>query len=220
MTVIEAGSNLVVVEGHHRFAAYRKKLQDGDAVPVVVRRWTVREALANAGADNVKTQLPMTQKERSEYAWRLVKMIHHKTIAPMSKAEIARRTGAAQRTVATMRSTARMVEEAQGMDRPTKELAPYRFLQWEIGWRDVVNALRNGQQADQVEETEEVLDAKADELWQEIETKTHLWHYLKKAPDMFLRALHRNAPGSLEHLGDAMRKFMPFEDDTGEDDEE
>lgn len=101
--VLQAGDEAVVIDGHHRRAAYAKaKVRDG--IPVTYFDGTVDEALAEAGRANSRTKLPMTNSERLNFAWRLVLMGAH------SKATIVDSASVSNGTVGNMRK----VKEALG----------------------------------------------------------------------------------------------------------
>jgi len=194
MTVIEVGPSLYVVEGHHRREAYRQKLQDTEVVPVVVRRWTVREALAAAGADNAKAQLQMTNTERSEYAWKLVKL-DRLGIVPRSKPEISGLTGVSPRTILTMR------QEASGPEN------------LDLLWVDILRGAKVRQEiSDDLLEARR--EAEAEQLWQALQ-RTRFGHYLRRDPEIILLALRRNAPVSTKRLAVTLRELLPddMEDD-------
>ncbi len=72
MTVWKRGEDdYVVVDGHHRHAAY-EAIGHTKPVPVVVHECSKREAMLLALSENTKTKLPMTKTERDNAAWRLV----------------------------------------------------------------------------------------------------------------------------------------------------
>lgn len=71
--VIQVSGEVVVVDGHHRVEAYRlAKVCDG--IPVVYFEGTVDEAVLESGRANSKAKLPMTTRQRMDFAWRLTVM--------------------------------------------------------------------------------------------------------------------------------------------------
>lgn len=64
---------------------------------------TVRDAIAEAAAGNSKSQLPMTNNERQDAAWRLT------VLTDISKTQVSRKTGISERQVANMRAAAKAV---------------------------------------------------------------------------------------------------------------
>jgi ParB-like chromosome segregation protein Spo0J len=73
VTVVQVGSSAVLVDGHHRLIAYRIA-KATSAVPVRYFDGTLEEAVLEAGRMNSKVKRPMSNKERQDYAWRLVLM--------------------------------------------------------------------------------------------------------------------------------------------------
>jgi hypothetical protein len=70
--VFPVADKYYVMDGHHRLAAY---LTAGwkDDIPTVVFTGSLDEAIREALRSNSKNKLPMTAKDRTEAAWRLVK---------------------------------------------------------------------------------------------------------------------------------------------------
>ncbi len=97
--------DFVVVDGHHRHAAYCASGHT-KPVPVVVHECSERDAMLLALRENSKTKLPMTKTERTNAAWRLVCSDHE-----LSKAETVSATGVSDGTVAKMRKTRRRLDE-------------------------------------------------------------------------------------------------------------
>lgn len=98
MLVLPVGSRLIIVDGHHRLEAY-KRVGTNEAVPVSYFEGSPREALFEAGKQNSKAKLPMENRERQDYAWRLVLFDNG------SKAEVSTASGVSPSQVATMRRT-------------------------------------------------------------------------------------------------------------------
>lgn len=61
-----------VMDGHHRLAAYITAGWKGD-IPAIVFNGSLDEAVREALGRNTKNKLPMTTKDKTEAAWRLVK---------------------------------------------------------------------------------------------------------------------------------------------------
>ena len=91
---------LVVVDGHHRVAAY-KQAGWQKKVPVVVYSCSLEEARLLALQENGKTRLPLTNEERMDAAWSLVCL----DCPSYSKRTIVEHTGVSDGTVAKMRRT-------------------------------------------------------------------------------------------------------------------
>lgn len=93
--VLYCGDDSVVVDGHHRLEAYKR--QERKSIPVRYYKGTAEEATREAGKRNSKAVLPMTSKERMNYAWRLVLR------GKASIAETASAAGISPRQVTLMR---------------------------------------------------------------------------------------------------------------------
>ncbi|MTK63867.1 MAG: nuclease [Methanobacterium sp.] len=94
--VIQIGQDAYLVDGHHRVTAYGMA-KVAEPVPVVYFMGTIEEAVLKAGQANNKAKLPMTTRERMDYAWRLVLMDKY------SKRQIVEAAGTSDRQVANMR---------------------------------------------------------------------------------------------------------------------
>ncbi|HEV2566206.1 MAG TPA: ParB/RepB/Spo0J family partition protein [Microvirga sp.] len=110
VTVIQVGRETVLIDGHHRLAAYAATKRTAD-IPVRYFTGSLKEALLEAGAGNSKAKLPMTSQERQDFAWRL------QLIGGYSKVDIARASGVSTSQVAIMRKAKRSLgEEAFSYD--------------------------------------------------------------------------------------------------------
>ncbi len=94
----------VVVDGHHRHAAYTAAGY-AKAVPVIVHEGSETDAVLLALNENTKTKLPMTKTERDNAAWRLVCSDHK-----LSRAQTVKATGVSDGTIAKMRRTRKMLD--------------------------------------------------------------------------------------------------------------
>lgn len=107
--VIQIGTDVYLVDGHHRLEAYRmanKVRAKRDLVPRMVPVsyffGSISEAQLEAGANNSRLKLPMTKTERMDFAWRLVRQgkdFH-------SKAQIVKASGISDGQVGNMRRVA------------------------------------------------------------------------------------------------------------------
>ncbi|WP_162906570.1 ParB/RepB/Spo0J family partition protein [Algihabitans albus] len=99
LTVIWVGDEPVLIDGHHRHAAY---LQEKFTQPVPVRSFkgSLQEAVLEAGRANSKAKLPMTTRDRQDYAWRLI------LLGRYSKRQTREAAGVSDGLVATMRRAA------------------------------------------------------------------------------------------------------------------
>ena len=110
VTVIRVGAKDILIEGHHRLAAYR--LQERETIPVTFFRGTLREALIESGRENKKDRLAMSRNEKSERAWTLVKADLGLKVGPIMEG-----SGVSKRTVMLMRKKRRELLE-QGLELP------------------------------------------------------------------------------------------------------
>jgi len=71
VTVMWGGDSWILVDGHHRIKAYQEYGFD-QPIPVWVFQGTLEEACGEALRANVHDKLPMSSKEKTNAAWRLV----------------------------------------------------------------------------------------------------------------------------------------------------
>lgn len=143
----EAGG-LVVVDGHHRLAAYE---QAGwtKKVPVRIHECSLDEARLLALRENGKARLNLTQAEKSDAAWALVCLDR----TAYSKRIIMRETGVKDATVARMRRTRKALLEID----PDAEL-PRR-------WQRAMAMLKGWERREYTpEEWADVIEAKTEKL--------------------------------------------------------
>lgn len=108
MTVWKRGdADHVVVDGHHRHAAYTAAGY-AKAIPVVVHECNETDAVLLALNENTKTKLPMSKTERDNAAWRLVCSDHK-----LSRAQTVKATGVSDGTVAKMRRARKALDEQE-----------------------------------------------------------------------------------------------------------
>lgn len=105
MTVwINEQGHYIVIDGHHRLAAYQAESWK-KKVKVDVHSCSQADALLLALSENAKARLPMTQIERGNAAWALVRGKFD-----YSKRQIVEATGISSGTVATMRRIKKQLE--------------------------------------------------------------------------------------------------------------
>ena len=105
VTVIWIGDEAILIDGHHRLAAYLAEKHFGE-IPIQTFKGTVEDAVLEAGRANSRAKLPMGVQQRNDYAWRLV------VIDSYSKAKIVEAAGVSDGQVAAMRR----VRKALGAD--------------------------------------------------------------------------------------------------------
>lgn len=92
-------NSFVLLDGEHRLAAYNAAGHRG-GIPSRIATCTKREALLISAAANTRDALPLSQSERANVAWKLVR----EPEANFTKEEIAKAAGISARTVTTMRA--------------------------------------------------------------------------------------------------------------------
>lgn len=142
---------LVLVDGHHRIAAYRKAGRT-DPIPAEVHHCDRKAARLLAMAENGKARLPFNKAERMNAAWALVcdGPVYEWTY---SKAEIRQTTGTSDGTIATMRKTRKDLLA----DDPEADIDP--------SWNKVFSQIKNGNPRDFTDaQREAMIAAKTAEL--------------------------------------------------------
>ncbi|MEM9590887.1 MAG: ParB/RepB/Spo0J family partition protein [Pseudomonadota bacterium] len=148
VSVFRVGPLTVLVDGHHRLAAYRAE-RVTKAVPVRIFDWTVEEAVLAAGEANSKAKLPMDTRQRHDRAWLLVRLGYGFT-----KKQIAKSSGVSERTVGYMRRAKRTLEKSD-------EYEPSSFDHW---WQARKAAFGQFEQFGQMDEEER-------EAWEETKAR-------------------------------------------------
>lgn len=115
---------LILLDGHHRLAAYATAKGHRQAVPAIVLTGDHTGAMETAVTANSRESLSWTKAERMDAAWRLVRLPGRRLTVPA----VAKAAGVAPRTVDIMRKRWKAVE-ATG-----KEMTG----NW---WRDRLDAL-------------------------------------------------------------------------------
>lgn len=104
LVVIQIGGTAFLVDGHHRREAYLKA-QITQPIPVSYFSGSVEEAVLEAGRANSKAKQPMTNTERQDFAWRLVRL------GSYTRNQVAEAAGVSVRQVATMREVLKELGE-------------------------------------------------------------------------------------------------------------
>ncbi len=171
VTVWRCGKHVLLVDGHHRKAAYERFQLERKArkdIPVAWLQGTAKEAMTAAAEANVRLKLPMTPDQRNNLAWRLV------LAGAFSKAETATLSGVSERHVATMRS----VMGKLGTDAASVET-----------WRKALMLADKGKIVLDGEELEAKLEAQV-EAWAH-RLKKEFDNKLQTNPDLAARVLDR-----------------------------
>lgn len=173
--VTPVGGHFYVVDGHHRLLAYHSVEWEGP-IPVAHFEGSVEEARLEGLRLNRKNKLAMTQEDKFEAAWTLVKEGEKH-----SKREIRELTTVSDGTIATMRRVLR--EHPEARDEPWRRAQRLQF-----------------DQPDEFDH-ESWVDEKAQKMAKEL--ARHIGDRLTKWPDVTAKALelvNANLPQQLiEH---------------------
>ena len=107
----------MLLDGHHRREAYRRA-RVTTAVPVEWFKGDLDAAIVEAGARNCQEKLPMSNADRMNFAWRLVKL-GTLSKAAMRKAAGSVRAATVGRVLTALRPEARLRTTGRGC-RPDK----------------------------------------------------------------------------------------------------
>ncbi|MBI5322736.1 ParB/RepB/Spo0J family partition protein [Bradyrhizobium sp.] len=118
--VVRLGDQWVVVDGHHRVAAYLKKKRKA-AIKCEWFAGTVREAMDAALARNEKTHLEVDQGDKHEAAWLRTLLDWDGDTWRTSKQAVVQLTGAGEGTVAQMRRCVRCHENYNKKEQSTED---------------------------------------------------------------------------------------------------
>lgn len=205
--VFPVADKYYVMDGHHRLAAYITAGWKGD-IPATLFIGSLDEAVREALKRNTKNQLPMTAKDRSEAAWRLVKE-GKSGEWPDSISETMALCGVGKGTVDRMRAAWTKLHSGQYGD--VKDLAA-------LSWGQAQAKLEGKQQ--QAFDEASWLEKRAQNLANDID-RANL--HLSKNPEITALALEMLDPGlpaALMALWAPRRPFDPNEIDADELDED
>jgi ParB-like chromosome segregation protein Spo0J len=104
LLVLPVGNRLIVVDGHHRREAY-ELVDFAEPVPVTYFHGSPRQAMFEAVRQNSMAKLPMHNREKQDYAWKLV------LVGDSSKNEISVATGVSTSQVANMRKARSLLKD-------------------------------------------------------------------------------------------------------------
>jgi ParB-like chromosome segregation protein Spo0J len=104
ITVVKLGTKFVIVEGHHRLAAY-KSAQWMQPIKCMWFPGSVHEAIDESMRANAKDRLNVPFADKAEHAWKRT------LLGWGSKAEVAKLCGVSESTVAHMRRLVRLAKE-------------------------------------------------------------------------------------------------------------
>lgn len=193
ISVVWVGDAWACVDGHHRLGAY-KLVKHAAPVPVTAMCGaSLEEAVRASLGENTKDKLKLTQRCRSEAAWRFV------VAGGMSKSEISKLSGVDESTVASMRRTVNQFREKAGGADP----ADFTWVKMRL-WKFEPSA-DDGKEADQ---------RRAEALLRRTEK-----HLNEASPRVIFLALAMHKPGLMAeliklhnaHEASAAYRAAPFE---------
>lgn len=138
--VWRAGTRVFLLDGHHRIEAYGRAGFTGE-IPVRFFEGDAVAALVEAGKANSRAKLPMDNRERMNFAWRLV------TLKELSKRQIEEAASVSNGLVARMRRVLRALEDA-GATPPDgwwTALSMSRGEEWDSMDQDEIDARKEEQ---------------------------------------------------------------------------
>lgn len=169
--VFPVGGAYYVMDGHHRLAAYYTAGWT-KGIPAKVFSGSLRDAERAALRSNVRNKLPMTRRDKTGAAWRLVKEEDPKD----SIASIARDSGISESQVSVMRAVLAKLKEIETSANEIESLS----------W-DRARSKANGHD-EPFDNTEDWREAEANKLVDDI-MRSKLGGRLTKNPDITALAL-------------------------------
>jgi ParB-like chromosome segregation protein Spo0J len=199
LLVYAVGGRNLLLDGHHRLAAYRF-VGVTSAVPVVFFEGTPTDAVLEARARNSETKLPMSTSERHDDAWRLVRLGRH------SKTEICRSSNVSKGSVDAMRKAFKALGEEEAADCKSWRLARAR-AEGKGGKGDMTDDERQAW-------LDEMAEGWADRLFKAFGTK------LQTNPEVAAMALASHFGRCLPNLAGFLRDHLPKRSEWGADNDE
>lgn len=197
--VRQVGKKFLIVDGHHRFVAYREAETVG-AVPVAHFQGDLREAVKEAIRANAKAKLNMTEEDKLNAAWRMTCMAEE----GYSLAEIAKTCDVGTTTVSNMRATMTSLNMDEIAGGPTLDRASKIKT-----WAEAKKAVKAGQRPLSEAEIMEMAERRVRD-------------FVKRLQKEFGPALKRNATTTAkafsDHLGgrfkDVSQEMLSILDDS------
>jgi hypothetical protein len=192
VTVWWSGRRFYVIDGHHRFEAYRRHhgAKAHVSIPCVEFEGTRDEAMELSGQANHKNKLPMTQDDRLNYAWRLV------CTTGLTVDRIKRASGTGERVVWAMRKKLKAkIEEAKPVCETT-----YRCEQGGMKWRHVRDDIKEDWTDDKTLAEAKRMSARLYKEFGSLHRKAHIFALALTLHDTKLPSLLMESEAWEEHL--------------------
>lgn len=198
LLVIQIGSTAYLVDGHHRREAYLNA-KVTQPIPVTYFAGSVEEAVLEAGRANSKAKQPMTNTERQDFAWRLVKM------GDFKRREVVVAAGVSQRQVAKMREIFKALGE--------------EAFEHESWWKARRAASgKNSPSFDSDEEREEWLEARASDYANRM--RKEFGNKLSTNTELAARTLFIHFGRKLPDVYRELRQYLPDEQDQDDENDD
>lgn len=198
LLVIQIGGTAYLVDGHHRREAYLNA-KVGQPIPVTYFVGSVEEAVLEAGRANSKAKQPMTNTERQDFAWRLVRL------GTYTRAQVAEAAGVSVRQVATMRDVLKQLGE--------------EAFDHESWWK--AREAASGKESpsfDSDDEREEWLESTASDLARRM--RKEFTGKLISNPELAARTLNIYFGRKLPEVFRELRQYLPEEQDQGDENDD
>lgn len=198
LVVIQIGGTAYLVDGHHRREAYLNA-NVIQPIPVTYFAGSVEEAVLEAGRANSKAKQSMTNTERQDFAWRLVRL------GGYTRNQVSLAAGVSVRQVATMRDV-------------LKKLGDEAF-EHDSWWK--ANRASSGKEAlsfDGDDEREEWLEARASDLARRI--RKEFTDKLITNPELAARALNIYFGRKLPEVFNELRQYVPEGQDQADENDD
>lgn len=192
-------SRFYIMDGHHRLAAY-KAVKWSKPIPVEIFKGTLAEARIEALRRNSRNKLSMTNREKSEAAWRLVKAECY------SRPEIKAAAGVSISNVRDMKAVWEQLKDAKAQRK--LNVSPHEFT-WAKArlWKQRRGTLED----DEEWSAKEWQERKAEELVALLE-KHNITAALRKDPEITAMALAKLMPNTTARLAELWTNDWEEED--------
>ncbi|BBL60729.1 hypothetical protein [Methylomonas koyamae] len=194
------GDAWACIDGHHRYEAY-KAMAWKDNIPVKVFEGSIYDAFAKAGDANVKDKRPMSDKDKSQYAWELVNLTKENGERVYSKSQIAKMSNRSTSLVGRMIHVLATLRETYA--EPPLE-------RWTHAQRWYEQGPGNGEDVDY----RAIMEGKAQRLADKL--RTHFKQQLTADPVITFMALEKYSPELVGQLKTLLKEETDREAEDGD----